>query len=105
MPLIIRTPTGETRICREAVSLVDIYPTVTDVTGVAPPPATLDGSSLASFWDAEKTRTHPGYALTATPSGKGAHDVSFAIRDSRWRYIQWHDGSEELYDHDSDPNE
>jgi len=105
VPLIIRTPTGETRICREAVSLVDIYPTIMDLTGVAPPPAKLDGSSLASFWDSKKTRTHPGYALTATPSGKGTQDVSFAIRDSRWRYIHWHDGSEELYDHDGDPNE
>jgi arylsulfatase A-like enzyme len=28
-----------------------------------------------------------------------------AVRDSRWRYIRYHDGSEELYDHSNDPNE
>ena len=28
-----------------------------------------------------------------------------AVRTERWRYIQYHDGSEELYDHDADPNE
>lgn len=33
--------------------------------------------------------------------GRGNH----AVRSKRWRYIQYADGSEELYDHDSDPNE
>jgi hypothetical protein len=33
--------------------------------------------------------------------GQGNH----AIRDDRWRYIRYADGSEELYDHQADPNE
>ena len=28
-----------------------------------------------------------------------------AVRSDRWRYIRYADGSEELYDHDTDPNE
>jgi len=28
-----------------------------------------------------------------------------AVRDERWRYIRYADGSEELYDHHIDPNE
>ncbi len=28
-----------------------------------------------------------------------------SIRSERWRYIRYHDGTEELYDHDNDPNE
>ena len=28
-----------------------------------------------------------------------------AVRSDRWRYIRYADGSEELYDHQSDPNE
>ena len=28
-----------------------------------------------------------------------------AIRSERWRYIQYADGTEELYDHQTDPNE
>lgn len=28
-----------------------------------------------------------------------------AVRDERWRYIRYADGSEELYDHAHDPNE
>jgi len=28
-----------------------------------------------------------------------------SIRTERWRYIRYHDGTEELYDHNVDPNE
>jgi hypothetical protein len=28
-----------------------------------------------------------------------------AVRDERWRYIRYADGSQELYDHQTDPNE
>jgi hypothetical protein len=28
-----------------------------------------------------------------------------AVRDDRWRYIRYADSSEELYDHQTDPNE
>lgn len=33
--------------------------------------------------------------------GRGNH----AVRNQRWRYIRYADGTEELYDHDSDPHE
>ena len=36
-----------------------------------------------------------------TTFGPGNH----ALRSPRWRYIRWADGSEELYDHDTDPDE
>jgi arylsulfatase A-like enzyme len=36
-----------------------------------------------------------------TTRGRGNH----AVRSQRWRYIRYQDGSEELYDHDADPNE
>ncbi|MES2697657.1 MAG: sulfatase/phosphatase domain-containing protein, partial [Verrucomicrobiota bacterium] len=29
----------------------------------------------------------------------------FSVRDKRWRYIRYADGTEELYDHNPDPNE
>jgi hypothetical protein len=29
----------------------------------------------------------------------------WTLRTERWRYIRYRDGSEELYDHDSDPHE
>ena len=33
--------------------------------------------------------------------GKGNH----AVRSGKWRYIEYRDGSSELYDHQNDPNE
>lgn len=34
-----------------------------------------------------------------------ANEKGFSVRTVRWRYIAYHDGSEELYDHDKDPME
>jgi hypothetical protein len=31
--------------------------------------------------------------------------MNHAVRSARYRYIRYADGAEELYDHDSDPNE
>ena len=36
-----------------------------------------------------------------TTHGRNNH----ALRTARWRYIRYADGSEELYDHNADPNE
>ena len=36
-----------------------------------------------------------------TTHGRNNH----AVRDERWRYIRYADGSQELYDHDADPLE
>jgi arylsulfatase A-like enzyme len=33
--------------------------------------------------------------------GRGNH----AVRSTRWRYIRYADGTEELYDHERDPHE
>jgi arylsulfatase A-like enzyme len=35
----------------------------------------------------------------------GGKKAGYAARDERWRYIRYSDGSEELYDHQNDPNE
>ena len=38
-------------------------------------------------------------ALTSTTAG------NHTVRSDRWRYIRYSDGTEELYDHEDDPNE
>jgi Domain of unknown function (DUF4976) len=66
-----------------------------------PKPKHLDGESLAPLLkEPSAKRARP--ALTA--SG-GEDKASLAVRTERWRYIVHHDGAEELYDHDADPNE
>ena len=82
--------------CDEAVGLIDIYPTLVELCGLKP--RALQGKSLVPLLsDPGASRERP--ALTT--HGRNNH----SIRDERWRYIRYADGSEELYDHDSDPNE
>ena len=85
------TRTGRT------VGLLDIYPTLCELCGI-PQRDKLDGRSLVPVlkdpqapWDRPVLTTH----------GRNNH----TIRDERWRYIRYADGSEELYDHSADPYE
>ena len=79
------------------VSLLDVYPTVVDLTGVNKR-SDLDGQSLISLIQKPDTQwSRP--AITAV--GRG----TFSIRDDRWRYIHYFDGSQELYDLMNDPDE
>jgi arylsulfatase A-like enzyme len=80
-----------------AVSFMDIYPTLADLCGL-PIGDHLEGKSLRPLlenpqakWDRPALTTH----------GRNNH----AVRSERWRYIRYADGSEELYDHESDPLE
>jgi choline-sulfatase len=83
--------------CDRPVSLVDIYPTLIDLCGLTPKPE-LDGQSVAPLLrDPDAPRERP--AVIAYKRGQ------CAVRSQRWRYIRYENGGEELYDHDSDPNE
>ncbi len=58
----------------------------------------LDGRSLLPLLsDPEAGWEHP--AITTYFVNE------YSIRDERWRYIRYIDGSEELYDHQADPQE
>ena len=79
------------------VGLIDIYPTLLDLCGLAANPAN-EGRSLAPLL-ADKNAKWQRPALTT--HGRNNH----GLRTARWRYIRYADGSEELYDHEADPNE
>ncbi len=99
VPLIVIAPgvTTPGSVCTEAVSLLDMYPTINGLTGLPCPPY-LEGLDLTSWLlNPDLPRDEP--ALTTYHAG------NHAIRTRRWRYIRYADGSEELYDHDSDPHE
>jgi len=92
-------PAGSTNgsDCQRVTSLIDIYPTLVDLCGL-PPKADLDGNSLVPLLrDPEAKWDHP--AITTYDHSE------YSIRTERWRYIRYIDDSEELYDHDADPNE
>ncbi len=102
VPLSIYVPgvTQPDSLSSQPVALIDLYPTLCDLTKL-PLPEHLDGSSLKPLLRDPKTkRDQP--AITCMNGGKNA---GYAARDERWRYIRYADGSEELYDHQTDPNE
>ncbi|MEM8670700.1 MAG: sulfatase [Planctomycetota bacterium] len=99
VPLIIRTPSHDSagQNCDRAVSLVDLFPTLIELCGLPESPE-LDGTSLVPWIKAPSLpREQP--AITVEESGH------MAVRSDRYRYIRYTDGSEELYDHASDPGE
>ncbi len=74
-----------------------MFPTLAELAGV-PAPENLDGRSLAALL----RNPTAGWAYPALMThGPGNH----AVRDDRWRYIRYADGTEELYDHANDPDE
>lgn len=81
----------------QPAELLDIFPTLVDLTGL-PKRNDLDGLSLIpQLRDATAKRERPAI----TTHNQGSH----GIRSERWRYIRYADGSEELYDMITDPHE
>jgi len=98
VPLIISAP-GYTQgqSCARPAELLSIYPTLIELCGLTKR-NDLDGTSLVPLmqnpqaeWQQPALTTH----------GQNNHSV----RTERYRYTRYRDGSEELYDHQSDPNE
>lgn len=88
---------GKNADCKEAVELLDIFPTLCDLVAL-PQPQGLEGHTLIpQLNNAETKRNFP--AISNHNPGNNS------VRDERWRYIRYVDGSEELYDHQNDPNE
>ena len=99
VPLIWVVP-GVTKtggVCSRPVDLMSVYPTLCSLAGV-PIPGHVEGQGIDSLLR-DPQAEWSGAAVTTF--GRNNH----AVRDSRWRLIRYADGSEELYDHQSDPCE
>jgi arylsulfatase A-like enzyme len=104
VPLAIAPPRGAQgkfgrgQTSTAPVSLIDLYPTVLEFAGVPAPKTGLDGQSLLPMLRDPKQKSSRAIVTTFY----GEH---FSVRDDRWRYIRYADGSDELYDLVVDPNE
>lgn len=98
VPMIVVAP-GFKKGQRTAkpTQLLDIYPTLLELAGLPSDP-TQEGHSLVPLMK-NPDATWPHVAISSF--GKG----NSAIRTENFRYIQYLDGSEELYDHRVDPHE
>jgi arylsulfatase A-like enzyme len=97
VPFIVSGPGIEGgTTCLQPASLIDVYPSLVDLAGIEVP-EWLDGKSVKPQLDNPDQARGP--AITSYGSG------NTSVRTERWRYIRYEDGSEELYDHQIDPNE
>ena len=101
VPFLISVPGMETEgeNCTAPVSLLDIYPTLSELCHLDQTvPQQLFGHSVVSLLN-KPDADWPHVVVTS-------HDIgNAAISDRRYHYIQYADGSEELYDHQTDPRE
>lgn len=101
VPFIIwdrrETDAIENRTVRDGVSLINIYRTLADLTGLEAPEY-VDGYSLVPQL---RDQSIPVPEPSICSWGRG----NYAIRDADFRYIRYFDGSEELYAHIKDPDE
>lgn len=99
VPLIVYAP-GVTKAgekCSRPVNLLDIYPTLNELCGL-PKKDNLHGVSFVPLLkDAKEQWERP----SLTTMGRNRH----SLRSERYRFIQYEDKTEELYDHETDPME
>jgi choline-sulfatase len=98
VPLIFAGPgvSAGGRVLQPA-ELLDIYPTLIELCGLSTRNDLEGLSLLPQLKEATTIRQRPA----VTSHNQGNH----GIRSERWRYIQYADGSEELYDLSNDPHE
>jgi arylsulfatase A-like enzyme len=83
--------------CDRTVDYMSIYPTLTDLCGIATP-AHVQGRSVRPLLaDAGTAWEDPAITTYLYQN--------HAVRTEGWRYIRYADGGEELYDEDRDPYE
>lgn len=98
IPFLIRLPNGKAYQCPQTVNLIDIFPTLLEYCGINGPPHNLDGKSIMPVLkNASAKWERNGFTYYG--------ENYSGIRSERYRYIKYSDGSEELYDHATDPYE
>ena len=116
VPLMIASPKHRKTAglaTKSLAELLDLYPTLADLCGIAPPQH-LVGKSLAPILD-DPTQSVRETALTTFDTLDRVNrpplrprTVGYSIRTERWRYTEWGPEAQhgaELYDHWNDPKE
>ena len=96
LPLMIRLPGMKSRQdCPRVVNLMDLYPTLIELCGLPAKPE-IDGRSIAPLLRDPKM-PWPYPSITVNGSGNAS------VRDERWYFIRYEEGTEEFYDMERDP--
>ncbi len=107
IPLMVAVPGKKGTASSALVETVDIYPTLTALTGL-PAPQGLDGRSFATLLD-DPTAAHRDHITHVFPRREL---LGRAVRDERYRLVEWNkigalpeSATFELYDYQIDPQE
>ncbi len=120
VPLIVAAPGVKPGTARSPVGMVDIFPTLAELTGTKTP-ANIQGQSLVPMLKDPAAKGR-GWALSQVVRGGGIKRapgasaatgdnvkrfMGYTLRTDRWRYTEWDEGKQgrQLYDHDKDPKE
>lgn len=111
IPLIVRVPgmAAAGQYTDALVETVDLYPTLTDLTGLPAPPQ-HQGLSFASLLD-DPDRPWKPAVFGQYRRGGSEGVLGRTVRTDRYRYVEWVDlasgavRARELYDHQTDPYE
>ncbi len=101
VPLIISVPGKKPAVCQSLVELIDLYPTIAGLCGLAEQPR-LQGKNLARLFD-DPQGVVRDTAFCVAPSSRG-----FLLRDDQWAYLQYGEdaaGGVELFDMRTDPKQ
>jgi len=107
VPLIIAGPNiPQDQRRQQTVGLIDIYPTLLDLAGLPANPVNQGHSLKPMMNDASLAWDIP--TITQWRRNKKSEDIDLrgqSVQSGPWRYSLYGDGSEELYNHQDDPNE
>ena len=101
IPFIVVSPkTGKPgQVSKQPASSLDIFPTLIELCGLdSITNQKLDGMSLVP-WLKNPNKTRKQAAITVD------ENQHMSARSERYRYIRYNDGTEEFYDHKTDPDE
>ena len=98
IPLIFAGPgVSKGKRCAQPAELLDIYPSLVDLCNL-PKKADIEGHSLKPQMKNPNTKR-------IWPAITTANQNNHAVVTDKWRFIQYADGSQELYNEQNDPNE
>ena len=85
------------------MEFIDLYPTLVDYAGLAPPHK-LSGASLRPVLEDPNVSVKEAAYTQVT---RGPKVMGRSVRTRRWRYTEWGEGKHgvELYDHSKDSGE
>jgi len=99
VPLIIKVPGKHPAVCHSLIELIDLYPTISSLCGLAVP-SRLQGKDISPMLD---DPTFEVRTSAFSVNGKG-----FLLREDKWAYIQYGENASqgmELFNMETDPQQ